>query len=155
MVFDSNPSGIWPVSPMTRTVSPLMKLWALSKVMTLAVPPSLFVPILFIPEVLLTLKDFSEVDSSTNTPSYGELEPSMTILAVYSLVTPPWGIRTLNWSFALAPSLKPSITFSGGTSSFDAPYANKRPVDDNPTVFSTSIGLNSKEDSVRGTSLGG
>ena len=37
----------------------------------------------------------------------------------------------------------------------DTMKGNKRPVEDNPIVFSTSIALNSKEDSVNGTSLGG
>ena len=52
-VFGSSPSGICPVSPITRTDSPFINLCASVKVITLAFPPSLKEPILLIPAILL------------------------------------------------------------------------------------------------------
>ena len=43
-------------------------------------------------------------------------DPSITILAEYSVTEPADETRTFKVSFSLAPNLNPSMTFSGGVS---------------------------------------
>ena len=67
-------------------------------------------------------------------------------------------MRTFRVSFVLAPSLYPSITFSGGASTLVLLSKYRLPVDPTPATLSvlmTSIDSNSMEDSVRETSFGG
>ena len=110
---------------------------------------------LLIPAMLLaTSKDFTADFCSTKIPSV-VVEPSMTILASYVVGTPLSVIRTFKSSFDFAPSLYPSIIFSGGTSIFDAPYMKSLPEVDNPIVLATSTDSNSIDVSVIGTSFGG
>jgi hypothetical protein len=67
-------------------------------------------------------------------------------------------MRTFRVSFSLAPSLYPSITFSGGASILVLLSRYRLPVEPTPattSVLVTSIDSNSIEDSVKETSFGG